>query len=132
MVRHGLRTPVRRGDPTALALLGFDHLLRSIRLLVRPETVLRWHRDLIARRHAVLSRPRRAGRPPTLRSIRRIVLRLARENGTWGNRRIHGELLILGVKVAASTVWEILHEAGIDPAPQRTGDTWATFLRSQA
>ena len=106
--------------------------LRRIRLLVRPETVLRWHRDLIARRHAVLSRPRRAGRPPTLRSIRRLVLRLARENSTWGYRRIHGELLVLGVKVAASTVWEILKDAGIDPAPQRTSDTWATFLRSQA
>ena len=107
-------------------------VLRGIRLLIRPETVLRWHRDLIARRHAVLSRPRRAGRPPTLTSIRRLVLRLARENSTWGYRRIHGELLVLGVKVAASTVWEILHQAGIDPAPQRTSDTWATFLRSQA
>jgi hypothetical protein len=60
------------------------------------------------------------------------VLRLARENSTWGYRRIHGELLVLGVKVAASTVWEILHEAGIDPAPQRTSIAWATFLRSQA
>jgi putative transposase len=79
-------------------------VLRDIRLLVRPETGLRWHRDLIARRHAVLSRPRRAGRPPTVRSIRRLVLRLARDNGTWGYRRIHGELLVLGVKVAASTV----------------------------
>jgi transposase InsO family protein len=60
------------------------------------------------------------------------VLRLAGENASWGYRRIHGELLVLGVKVAASTVWEILHEAGIDPAPQRTSATWATFLRSQA
>jgi hypothetical protein len=49
-----------------------------------------------------------------------------------GIRRIHGELLVLGVTVAASTVWEILKHAGIDPAPQRTGTTWATFLRSQA
>jgi transposase InsO family protein len=60
------------------------------------------------------------------------VLRLARENSTWGYRRIHGELLVLGVRVAASTVWEILHDAGIDPEPQRTSTTWATFLRSQA
>ncbi len=67
-----------------------------------------------------------------MRSIRRLVLRLARENTTWGYRRIHGELLVLGLKVAASTVWEILHQAGIDPAPQRTSTTWATFLRSQA
>jgi len=107
-------------------------VLRSVRLLVRPETVLRWHRNLIARRHAKISRPRRAGRPRTIRSIRRLVLRLARENSTWGYRRIHGDMLVLGVTVAAATVWEILHEAGIDPAPQRTSDTWATFLRSQA
>jgi hypothetical protein len=107
-------------------------VLRNLRLLVRPETVLRWHRDLVARRHARISRPRRAGRPPTVRSIRRLVLRLARENSTWGYRRIHGELLVLGVKVAASTVWEILQQAGIDPAPQRIATNWATFLRSQA
>jgi len=107
-------------------------VLRRLRLLVRPETVLRWHRDLIARRHAAMSHPKRAGRPPTVRSIRILVLRLARENSSWGYRRIHGELLVLGITVAASTVWEILHEAGIDPAPQRTSITWAAFLRSQA
>jgi transposase InsO family protein len=106
--------------------------LHRIRLLVRPETVLRWHRDLITRHHARVSRPKRAGRPPTLRSIRVLVLRLARENTGWGYRRIHGELLVLGVKVAASTVWQILTDAGIDPAPQRTSDTWTAFLRSQA
>jgi putative transposase len=99
---------------------------------VRPETVLRWHRDLIAARHARISRPNRVGRPPTVRSIRVLVLRLARENSSWGYRRIHGELLVLGVKVAASTVWEILTDAGIDPAPERTSDNWATVLRSQA
>jgi putative transposase len=72
-----------------------------------PETVLRWHRDLITRRHAAISRPKRSGRPPTVRSIHALVLRLARENSSWGYRRIHGELLTLGIKVAASTVWEI-------------------------
>jgi transposase InsO family protein len=107
-------------------------VLRRVRLLVRPETILRWHRDLVAHRHAVASRPKRAGRPRTVRSVRILVLRLARENSSWGYRRIHGELLVLGVKVAASTVWEILREAGIDPAPQRTSENWATFLRAQA
>jgi hypothetical protein len=67
-----------------------------------------------------------------VRSIRALVLRLARENPTWGYRRLHGELLVLGVKVAASTVWEILKDAGIPPAPERTSSTWADFLRSQA
>jgi putative transposase len=107
-------------------------VLHRLRLLVHPGTVLRWNRDLIRRRHTAISRPKRAGRPPTVRSIRTLVLRLARENSSWGYRRIHGELLVLGIQVAASTVWEILREAGIDPAPQRTSQTWATFLRSQA
>jgi transposase InsO family protein len=61
-----------------------------------------------------------------------LVLRLARENPGWGYRRLHGELLILRVRIAASTVWQILHDAGIDPAPDRATTTWATFLRSQA
>jgi putative transposase len=61
-----------------------------------------------------------------------LVLRLARENPCWGYRRIHGELLVLGIKTAASTAWEILHDAGIDPAPGRASTTWADFLRSQA
>ncbi|RZU74968.1 integrase-like protein [Micromonospora kangleipakensis] len=107
-------------------------VLRRVRLLVRPETVLRWHRDLVARCHADVSRPKRPGRPRTVRSVRTLVLRLAGENPSWGYRRLHGELLVLGVRVAASTVWEILKEAGIDPAPERACSTWADFLRSQA
>lgn len=107
-------------------------MLRRVRLLVCPDTVLRWHRDLVARRHAARSRPKRPGRPRTVHSIRALVLRLARENPGWGYRRVHGELLVLGVKVAASTVWEILKEAGIDPAPERSSSTWADFLHSQA
>jgi transposase InsO family protein len=107
-------------------------MLGRFRLLIRPETVLRWHRDLLARRHAARSRPRRPGRSRTIRSIRLLVLRLARENPGWGYRRIHGELLVLGIRIAASTVWEILQRAGIDPAPERTPSTWAGFLRSQA
>ncbi|WP_223838690.1 IS3 family transposase [Saccharopolyspora pogona] len=76
--------------------------------------------------------PKRRGRPPTIRSIRALVLRLAHENASWGYRRIHGELAALGIKVAVSTVWEILREHGIPPAPQRQSTTWADFLRSQA
>jgi putative transposase len=106
--------------------------LRRMRLLVRPDTMLRWHRDLIRKRHAARSRPRRPGRPPTVRSIRALVVRLVRENPGWGYRRVHGELLVLGVKVAAWTVWQILKDAGIDPAPDRASTTWAGFLRSQA
>src|SRR5215467_2806930 len=88
--------------------------------------------ELIASRHATRSRPKPQGRPRTVRSIRLLVLRLARENPGWGYRRLHGELLVLGVKVAPSTVWELLREAGIAPAPERSSTTWADFLRSQA
>jgi putative transposase len=77
-------------------------------------------------------RPKRPGRPRTIRSTRVLVLRLAKENQNWGYRRIHGELLVLGIKIAASTVWQILSDAHIDPAPHRASSTWAQFLRSQA
>ncbi|WP_211370248.1 helix-turn-helix domain-containing protein [Nonomuraea turkmeniaca] len=80
-------------------------VLRRLRLLVRPDTVLRWHRDLMQRRHARTCRPKRPGRPPTVRSIRALILRLVRENPGWGYRRVHGELTTLGIKVAPSTVW---------------------------
>jgi transposase InsO family protein len=106
--------------------------LHRLRLLVRPDTILRWHRDFLAHRHAAASRPRRRGRPRTVRSIRKLTLRLVADNPSWGYRRVHGELLTLGIKVAASTVWEMLREAGIDPAPDRAATTWAQFLRSQA
>jgi putative transposase len=76
--------------------------------------------------------PAKTGRPATSRNIRALVLRLARENPEWGYRRIHGELAGPGVKVAASTVWEILKNAGIDPAPRRSGPAWSQFLRSRA
>jgi transposase InsO family protein len=106
--------------------------LRRLTLLVRPDTILRWHRDLLRRCHAAASAPRRPGRPRTIRSVRLFVLRLARENSSWGYRRIHGELAALGITVAASTVWEILKAHGIDPSPERTATTWAEFLRNQA
>ncbi|MEU8140240.1 integrase core domain-containing protein [Streptodolium elevatio] len=107
-------------------------MLRRMRLVVRPDTVLRWHRDLVRRRHVAASRRKRPGRPPTVRSIRVLVLRLARENPAWGYRRIHGELAALKIRVAASTVWKILKEAGVDPAPARGATTRSAFLRSQA
>jgi hypothetical protein len=107
-------------------------VLRRIRLLVRPDTVLRWHRDLMKRRHARMCRPKRPGRPPTVRSIRALILRLVRENPARGYRRVHGELATLGIQVAASTVWEILTSEGSAPAPDLAATTWADFLRSQA
>jgi putative transposase len=101
------------------------------RLFVRPETLLRWHRDLVRRRWCY---PHRRGRPSTSSELRTLVLRLSRENPTWGYRRIHGELCRLGYKdrIGASTVWSILHRAGVDPAPARSALSWRQFLRAQA
>ena len=106
--------------------------LAAMRLIVTPGTILRWQRDIVRRRWARLSRRGRSGRPATHRKVRSVVLRLARENESWGYRRIHGELAGLGITVAPSTVWQILKSAGINPAPRRDGPSWAEFLRSQA
>ncbi|MFT9474770.1 integrase core domain-containing protein [Streptomyces sp. Mo3] len=65
-------------------------------------------------------------------TVKQLILRLAKENSTWGHRRIQGELARLGCPIASSTVWEILHAAGIDPAPQRSGPPWREFLTAQA
>jgi putative transposase len=103
--------------------------LRQLRL-VSPRTLLRWHAQLVARRWTY---PHRSpGRPPTAPPIRALALRIARENPRWGYRRIQGELVGLGHRVAASTVWKILKDAGLDPAPRRSGSTWRQFLSAQA
>jgi putative transposase len=98
---------------------------------VTPVTLLSWHRKLAASKYDTSNR-RKPGRPPTVPSIARIIVRLAKENPLWGYRRIHGEITKLGVTVAQSTVWEILRNAGIDPAPRRAGATWRQFLCAQA
>jgi transposase len=98
---------------------------------VTPATLLAWHRRLTAKKYGT-SKRRKPGRPPASPGIARLVVRLARENPLWGHRRIHGELMKPGVTVALSTVWEILHAAGIDPAPRRSGPSWRQFLRAQA
>ncbi len=144
LLRHQL-TVLQRHQPCRPKLTWADRALlatllsvipkarrQRLRLLVTPDTILRWHRDIVRRRWAAQSMRGETGRPATRQSIRALVLRLARENPEWGYRRIHGELAGLGVKVAASTAWEILKNAGIDPAPRRTGPTWSQFLRSQA
>jgi transposase len=105
---------------------------QRLRLLVTPDTIVRGHRGIVRRRWAARSMRGKSGRPATRRDIRALVLRLARENPGWGYRRIHGELAALGVKVAVSTVWEILRKAGIGPAPRRPGSAWPQFLRCQA
>ncbi|MBV9648542.1 MAG: DDE-type integrase/transposase/recombinase [Pseudonocardiales bacterium] len=98
---------------------------------VTPATILAWHRRLVARKWDYTAR-RRPGRPSTAAVIKDFVVRMATENPTWGHRRVQGELVRLGHRIAASTVWQILHDAGIDPAPRRSGPTWRQFLTTQA
>jgi transposase len=132
ILRHQLAV-AQREQPRAHARLTWPvDRLAGLRLIVTPSSILRWHRDILRRRWARRSRCGRTGRPLTRRSVVSLVLRLARENESWGYRRVHGELAALGVTVAPSTVWQILKNAGIDPAPRRDGPGWAEFLRSQA
>jgi len=95
--------------------------------LVRPETLLRWHRRLVACHWTYPHR--RPGRPPIDGEVRELVMRLARENSSWGYVRIVGELRKLGIDVSATLVRNILRSAGIPPAPQRGQLGWRSFLR---
>jgi len=99
--------------------------------MMTPATLLAWHRRLVARKWDYTSR-RRPGRPSTPAAIRKLVIRMATENPTWGHQRVQGELVRLGHRIASSTVWQILRVAGIDPAPRRMGPTWKQFLTAQA
>lgn len=99
-------------------------------LVLQPATVIAWHRRLVARHWTQPAAPK-PGRPPVTGEIRRLAIRLAGENPTWGYRHIHGELCKLGHNVAPSSVWKVLRTAGINPTPDRTGPTWMQFIRAQ-
>ncbi|MGC0316972.1 integrase core domain-containing protein [Kitasatospora acidiphila] len=135
VLRRHLAGPVRyepedRFWLAALSSLIPRHRWRAV-FPVTPGTLLAWHRRLIAAKWDYSTRRTRTGRPPTRAALKNLVLRLARENAGWGHKRIQGELARLGHPIAASTVWEILRTAGIDPAPRRIGPTWREFLRAQ-
>jgi len=104
--------------------------------VLRPETLLRWHRELVRRkwtyRKWTYKRRGHPGRPPIDPEVSALVVRLGREDPRWGYQRIRGELLKLGIRVSATTVRTILLRHGLDPAPRRSGPTWTEFLRSQA
>jgi putative transposase len=97
---------------------------------VQPETLLRCHRRMVARRWTYPSTSK--GRPPVSDEVQQLVVRLARENPRWGYQRIHGELLRLGCRVSTSSIRKILRADGIDPAPRRAPTSWRSFLRQQA
>jgi putative transposase len=99
--------------------------------LVTPQTLLRWHRELV-RRKWTCRKQRKPGRPPIDAEIAELILRMARENPRWGCVRIAGELRKLGIRVGATTIRTLLRRRGLGPAPRRSGPTWTQFLRAQA
>ena len=146
VLRHQLRVLQRRQrqprlarwERLTLALLAAElrrltaharqRWVRSV-VLVTPETLLRWHRDLVRRKWTFRGR-RGAGRPPTDQKLAALIARLARENPRWGYARIQGELAKLGHAVGRTTIRAILRRHGIPPAPRRSqgGSTWRQFL----
>ncbi len=127
------RVPWRPGD--RLVLTALSRCLSRIDWLVfpvRPETLLRWHRDLVRRRWAAFGRRRRLGRPPLPAAARDLILQLAQENPRWGYQRIRGELLKLGHCISATTIRALLGRHRIPPAPRRAGLSWRAFLRAHA
>jgi len=117
--RQAVRPTLTRADRVLLAALSRS-LPRAAwpSFRVRPDTLLRWHRQLVARRWTY---PQRVpGRPRLKSSMRAMILRLARENPHWGYRRIVGELKGVGISVSATSVRKVLLDAGVRPAPERT------------
>jgi len=139
VLRHQLtvlrrQVPRPRLEPTDRALLAaVSRMLPRARwscFIVKPETLLRWHRRLVA---GTWTYPRRGrGRPPLDEHVQQLIVRLATENPRWGYQRIQGELLHLGVRVSATAIRETLHRHGLDPTPRRAPTTWRAFLRQQA
>jgi putative transposase len=129
--RQAGRPSLRPADRAFLAALARVLPRRQRQgFIVTPQTLLRWHRELVRRKW---TQPQRSpGRPPVNDRVRQLVLRLARENPRWGYPRIAGELRKLGLRVSPSTVRRLLLGAGLRPAPRRAGPSWRDFLRQQA
>ncbi len=101
-------------------------------LLVRPETVLGWHRALVRRKWAAFGRRRDPGRPRIGGECRQLILRLARESPRWGYMPIRGELLKLGYVVSATSIRNLMQKHGVPTSPRRSRLSWREFLRAQA
>jgi putative transposase len=132
VLRRQVGRPAHQPADRAL-LAAFSRLLPRVRwgaFGMTPATLLAWHRRLVARRWSYPHR--RPGRPPVDEEVTALVIRLATENPRWGYRRIQGELIKLGVRLAASTIARIMKSNGLGPAPRGSGPTWRVFLRAQA
>jgi putative transposase len=127
---HGRRLRLNDDDRRRLAVIGQrlgGRLLAEVATIVAPDTILRWHRELIALKWTYARR--RLGRPGVQQEIRRLVVRMATDNPSWGYTRIQGALKNLGHRVARSTIAKILKQQGIPPSGERRM-TWRTFLRA--
>jgi putative transposase len=106
-------------------------LLEKVCFIVSPDTILRWHRELVARKWDYSDKRKSPGRPPVAKEVEELVLRMAKENPTWGYDRIQGALKNLGHEVSDTTVGNILKAHGIEPAPRRKKTTtWKTFIKA--
>jgi hypothetical protein len=125
VLRRQITRPIRYEPTDRLWFTALSSLIPRPRwptvFPVTPATLLAWHRRFITARWDYTNRRRSTGRPTNRAAITRLILQLAGENPRWGHRRIHGELARLGHRIGASTIWSILHIAGIDPAPRRSG-----------
>ena len=131
--RHVRQPRLRRTD--RLLLTAASRILPRVTwssFLVTPQTLLRWHRELVRRKWTYRHRHHRVGRPALAQDVRELIVRMARENPRWGYLRIKGELQKLGIRVGATTIRNLLRREGLDPAPRRDGPTWREFLRAQA
>jgi putative transposase len=130
--RQVSRPRLRRRDRLLMAAL--SRMLPRERwsaFLVRPQTLLRWHRELVRRKWTYRHRST-GGRPPIAEDVRDLIVRMGRENSRWGCTRIKGELAKLGITVSATTIRMVLRRHGLGPAPRPSGPTWSEFLRVQA
>src|SRR5471032_2517576 len=132
ILRGHVRGRIRLTDDERRRLAVHGHRLgrrrlREVATIVTPDTILRWHRQLIARKWTYAKR--RGGRPGVLAEIRRLVVRMAEENPTWGYTRMVGALKNVGHRVSRSSIARILKARGIPPVPERP-TSWQTFLRA--
>ena len=133
VLRRQVKRPALHRSDRLLLVAASRRLPRTLWsvFIVRPETLLRWHRELV-RRKWTFRRTGQSGRPALGKETVDLIVRLGKENPRWGYQRIRGELLKLGVAVSATTVRSVLLRHDLDPAPRRDGPTWNQFLRSQA
>ncbi len=141
LLRHQLRVVRRQvkrpqlntADRTIMAALSQRMNRAALAgMLVQPETVLGWHRELVRRRWAAFGPRRGPGRPGLDPELQQLILRMAKDNPSWGCVRIRGELLKLGHVVSATAIRKLLRRNRIGPAPLRSRQTWKAFLRAQA